>query len=358
MSLNFVQQHGGRRMTSYPDQPTLDVPAGGGSRVAEDGTASTVDLNVERDAADWRPVDTAGAEPDPSEVPRRFVDGSNVHETVAWLRDPELGYPVPVILAELGGICVAADGRDLRREFAVVERAVAVSVDPFPWHEVEAFAAGLSEAGWRLVPARQPAADEDGDADEPPPPAYDFERAREQARVAVLHEMTALEEVAWGHQPGVPTLIDGRLGRLDRCDLGRYDVVGVIKKQRADYLHPLGWRVIYDLQPGQRTPAFVVPSKNLTVVSWYLKLAGADGLLPNWGIVRVEISQEQLDARGKDWGYVDRLSAALVEMRCRQAAYARGPVSLDPIVRAEQSLKSLFTSIPMLARHFYRLAGI
>jgi hypothetical protein len=365
VALTFVQQHGGRRMRSYADQPTLEVPTGGGGRAAEDGGTGTVDLHVERPAGDWEPVDTAGVETDPSEVPQRFVDGSNVHETVAWLREPNMGYPVPVVMAELGGIAVAADGRDLRREFAIVERAVAMAVDAFPWDEVEAFTAALLTEGWRLLPARRPTSDDEADADpevSPPPPAYDFERSREQARVAVLHEMAALEEVAWGHQPGVPTLLDGRLGRLDGCNLGRHDVVGVIKRQTADYLHPRGWQTFYQLAPGQRTPAFVVPSKHLDVLTWYLKLAGADGEMPNWGVVRVEVPCEQFDARGGPGGggfaYVDRLSAALVGMRCRGGAYARGPVSLDPIVRAEQSLKSLFTAVPTLARHFYRLAGI
>jgi hypothetical protein len=343
-------------MRSYADQLPLETPFGGSA--GDDDTQGSVNLDIEHGRDDWRPIDLGDAEPDPDEVPRRFVDGSNVHETVAWLRDPENGYPVPVLLAELGGVCIGADGRELRREFAIVERAVAMSVDPFPWHDIEPFAAALSEEGWRLVPARPPEAVEDDDSDSQPVPAYDFERAREQARVAVLHEMTSLEEVAWGNQPGTPTLIDGRLGRLDRCNIGRYDVVGVIKKQRADYLHPLGWKVIYDLQPGQRTPAFVVPSKHLQVVSWYLKLDGADGQLPNWGIIRVEVSQEQFDARGGDFRYADRMSAALLKIRCRGAAYARGPVSLEPIVRAEQSLKSLFSSIPALAQHFYRLSGI
>ena len=45
-------------------------------------------------------------------------------------------------------------------------------------------------------------------------------------------------------------------------------------------------------------------------------------------------------------------------MRCRRSSYARGPVSLDPIVRAEESLKSLMTPPSALAQRFYRLAGV
>ena len=56
------------------------------------------------------------------------------------------------MLAEIGGVCMDRDGRDLRRSFQVVERVVALAVDPFPWHEVEDFAIALAESGFRLLP--------------------------------------------------------------------------------------------------------------------------------------------------------------------------------------------------------------
>jgi hypothetical protein len=340
-------------MRAYPDQPIMEAPNDATADDAEDESGEpSVNHDFEREAPAWSAVDVRQAQVDLDDVPRRFVDGSNVHEAVAWLRDP-IGYPVPVVLAELGGVCVRADGRELKREFAIVERAVSMTVDPFPWNEVEEFAAALSEHGLRLIAARPPD-DEDGR----PTMTFDFERMREQTRVSVLHEMACLEEAAWGHDREVPTIVDGRVGRFHRCGLSRYDVIGVIKQQRADYLHAEGWRVLYELQPGQRTPAFVLPSKHLEVVSWYLKLDGADGELPNWGIVRVEIPRARFATRGDDFAYVDSLSRCILEMRCRRSSYARGPVSLDPIVRAEQSLKSLFSSIPALATHFYRMTGL
>ena len=85
--------------------------------------------------------------------------------------------------------------------------------------------------------------------------------------------------------------------------------------------------------------------KHLPVVSWYLKLDGAHGAMPNWGIVRVEISCDALSsARACDFGYLDRVSNALLHLRCRQGSYARAPVSMEPIVRGEESLKSLLSS--------------
>jgi hypothetical protein len=181
---------------------------------------------------------------------------------------------------------------------------------------------------------------------------------RAQTRVACRHAMEALEEAAWMRRADVPTLVDGRLSRFHHRAVERSDVVGVIKRQHADYLHDQGWRVLYALEPGQRTPAFALSTRNLKVASWYLKLDGAGGALPNWGVVRVEIPMARFERTGGDYGYLGRLSRGIVDMRCRRHSYGRGPVSLEPIVRAEESLGSLFAPLPSLVEHFYRLAGL
>ncbi len=137
--------------------------------------------------------------------------------------------------------------------------------------------------------------------------------------------------------------------RLQRCP-----IVGVIKQQRKGYLHPRGWRVYYHLEPGQRTPAFLIPSESVPVVSWYVKLDGRHGALPNWGVVRVEIAQAYFERIGREFGHIDRLSHALIQMRCRLGSYRRGPVSLAPIVRAEEVLRALFAPAGNLAQQFYR----
>ncbi len=89
-----------------------------------------------------------------------------------------------------------------------------------------------------------------------------------------------------------------------------------------------------------------------------MKLDGANGAMPNWGVVRVEIPQGRFEAAGRNFSQLDRLSRALMEMRCRQATYARLAVSQEPIVRAEESLKSLFTPLQSLTQHFFRWAGL
>jgi hypothetical protein len=348
MGLDFLQHYGGRRLRPYVEQPPLDLPA-----AESDGEDSTpcVQLDLEMALDDWRPLDVA-ATLDPEAMPRRFIDGCHAGETVAWLQD-DAGHPIPVRLAEIGGVCLRAEGRTLRREVALVERVVAMIVEPFPPSEVEIFAATLARDGFRLLPAKLPLLD-----NEQRGPTYDFARMREQARVRAQYEMGLLEERALCHAPDAPSLVDGRLGRFQQADLSRFRVVGVIKQQRENYLHAGGWQALYRLEPGQRTPAFRLPSKHLPVVSWYLKLAGARGALPNWGVVRVEIGEDHFEHEGLDFDYLDRLSRAILDLRCRQGSYGRAPVSLEPIVRAEESLKALFSSLESLSQRFYRLTGL
>jgi hypothetical protein len=172
--------------------------------------------------------------------------------------------------------------------------------------------------------------------------------------------MRVLEELALFRDAETPSLIDGRLG--GRVEAGGWpadaDVVGLIKSHREDYLHPEGWRTLYALEPGRRTPVFKVASKHLPVASWYLKLDGPNGGLPNWGVVRVEVPWEQFERRGGEFGRIDRLSQALLHLRCRRGSYGRAPVSLEPVVRAEESLKALFSSLSTLQQHFFRLTGL
>ena len=63
-------------------------------------------------------------------------------------------------------------------------------------------------------------------------------------------------------------------------------------------------------------------------------------------------------AGGERSAFVSRLSRWLVDARCRIDSYARMPISLDPIVRAEDALKPLFTPLPVLVNRLYRQAGL
>lgn len=355
MGLEFLREHGARRVREYPDQPELDGP----NEEEVDALEETVNHDYECPADDWQPIPVDRVAIGRDEAPRRFVDGCHIGHTIAWLQDVE-GHPVPLMLAEIGGICLERDGRELRRAFQVVERVVALVVDPFPWHEVEDFAAALAASGFRLLTASLWR----GESGKDWAASYDFEAMRKKAQNRSNYEMEVLEEVALCQHAEIPTLVDGRLEpRINsEKNLQRCPIVGVIKQQRKGYLHPRGWRVFYHLEPGQRTPAFLIESgpkkTTVPVVTWYLKLDGYHGALPNWGVVRVEIAEAYFKRIGKDFGHIDRLSQALIQMRCRLGSYRRGPVSLAPIVRAEEVLRALFSPTGYLAQHFYRLTGL
>lgn len=347
MSLDFLLHYGGRRLRRYLEQPLLESHT---DEEAEEGPKVTLDFELAADA--WVSRTVTSDSPDPAAVPQRFIDGCHSGETVAWLMD-SANHPIPIRLAEIGGVCMRIDGRALRRECVHIERVVSLIVDPFPWHEVESFATALMETGIRLLPAKLPMIEKGKRG-----LSHDYELMRKQTHATPQDEMGVLEELALCQDLGSLSLVDGRLGRFHKVDLPTHDVIGVIKRHSEYYLHSKGWEVFYSLEPGQRTPAFQLRSKELPVVTWYLRLEGAHGAMPNWGIVRVEISIAHFERQRCNFSYLDRLSNALLHLRCRQNSYARAPVSMDPIVRAEESLKSLLTPPATLAQRFYHLTGL
>ena len=110
--------------------------------------------------------------------------------------------------------------------------------------------------------------------------------------------------------------------------------------------------VIKDKKSGKSKEA------DMPTASWYLKLLGGPRLAPNWGFVRVDVPWAQFTGHFHgDFGFVARLSRFSIDARCRQQSYARMPVSLEPIVRAEECLKPLFTPLPLLATRLYGRSG-
>jgi len=348
MKIEFFRQHGARRLRSYNPQP----PLLNDGLTLDDEPDDKRDLDYEAPRDDWKPYAVSGVGASCDDWmgrPVRFIDGKDVGRTVASLRSRE-GYPVPVRLAEIGAVVMKDNSGRLQREFAVVERVVSFQIDLFPWDEIENLAMALRENGFRLLAADPPERNL----------RHDFERMRRATMNRSNYEMAQLERQAFARDGEAPTIVDGRLkSRAGVFGEKGCPVIGLIKTQQQDYLHPQGWRVFYELQPGQRTPAFRISSKHLDVVSWYLRLDGARGELPNWGVVRVEIPMRFFeDSAGKDWDYANRLSRLLCDFRSRDESYRRAPVTITPIQRAEKSLGAMFTKHQALLGRFYRLAGL
>lgn len=352
MGLYFIKNYGGCRVEQYDAQfPLLS------EETDEDlnQTPEKVDLDyeVKHRAIDWEPINLS-TPPNwrPSnwhERPTHFIDGKDVGETVASVRSPS-GQLVPIRLSQIGSITMRVENGECRREFEVVERVVSMAVDLFPWTEVESFAAALQDNGFRLLPVRPPGGIS----------SYDFETMRKRTQNRSNTEMEALEESAISHSGGEPTVIDGRLQpRMGGFDIDESPVFGVIKTQRQNYLHIKGIQVLYGLEAGQRTPVFTISRGWLPVVSWFVRLSGGGGGTPSTGIVRVEASKSWFEKYHKhNWDFVDKLSRTVYEYRCRECSYGRAAISLHPIVRAEESLGSLFQPLSILSNRFYRLTEL
>lgn len=349
MGIDFLALYGAKRMRNYDAQPLLLGDGLAMDAQAEDAP-DVSDLSFEVDAEAWQPLDIRGtAMPNPwGYRPLRFIDGKDVGRTVAWLQS-RAGYPVPVRLSEIGAVVMRDVGGQLRREFSVVEKVVSMMADLFPWNEIEEFAAALHERNFRLLPVQ------------PEAYTFDFERMRIATQNRSAHEMLWLECRALRNDGETPTLVDGRLEpRAGAFDTAALPVVGVIKSHSKNYLHDQGWRTFYRLKPGERTPAFRLRDEGLNVITWYLRLDGARGEMPNWGIVRVEIAEPFQEAQlGEDCSdYINRLSRLLCEYRCRDESYGRAVVTIQPIQEAEHSLGSLFSDADALINLFYRMTDL
>jgi hypothetical protein len=357
VKFELLHNYGARRMRNYDPQPFL----------LDDGLMSIEDvveedgLGVETSPDAWAPRDVL-ATTSKQDIegwprrPRRFIDGRDVGRTIAWLRSHE-GFPVPVYLSQIGAVEMSNIGGCLRREYETVERVVTLMADLFPWREVEDFADGLQENGFRLLPCREPKPTKEGSSQGY---SYDFERMRKTTQNRSNNEMGRLEKKALARRCEVPTIVDGRLEpRAGAFDDAEHFVVGLIKQHSQNYLHPQGWRVFYELKPGERTPAFLLRNTSPEAISWYLRIAGGNGEMPNWGVVRLEIPAKLFQVKlSGDWHQLDLLSRLIYEYRCTDESYGRAPVSIYPIQRAEESLGAILIPTETFIQRFYRLTDI
>ena len=134
----FFRTYAAIAVGDTPQQPVL-------AGLSEDDAAEeddTVDRNVEVPEGQWsaRIVGEAPAQPD--EHPVRFIDGSLSALPVLCLRAPQ-GWSIPLLVSEAGAVALRLAGRSFERDFVTVERVLSFVADPFPWAEVESFAAAV-----------------------------------------------------------------------------------------------------------------------------------------------------------------------------------------------------------------------
>jgi len=119
-----------------PVQPNIPPDPGEGDE------KETVDLAVEVPEEEWDGVLVAETPARDGEFPTRFIDGSQAGQPVLCVRSPQ-GWPIPLVLSEVGAVALKSVGRRFERDFVMVERVLSFVADPFPWEEVEALADAL-----------------------------------------------------------------------------------------------------------------------------------------------------------------------------------------------------------------------
>ena len=149
------------------------------------------------------------------------------------------------------------------------------------------------------------------------------------------------EEQGLVRQLNVPVCADGRY--VDHLPVdGEQLVVGVIKSMRRRYLDIPRLQILYNLQAGQRTPAFEVEARNVQVVSFYARISSAAAGAVN-GLVRVELGKAHFeDHQQQDWSLLDAITAQLAQLRTKDSSYARAAVTIEPIRVIEQRIQRLF----------------
>lgn len=295
----FFRAYGAPAVGDTPQQPIL--PENGEGNDTPD--PENVDLNIEIAANDWaaRIVGEAPAKGD--EHPIRFIDGSLKALPVLCLRSPQ-GWPIPLLVSELGAVAVRLHGCCFVREFVALDRVLSFVADPFPWAEVEALAVAVSndpDLSARLISANRPRTEHS---------PFDYEVMRMQAYHRCEQDMLNAERLALAADPTSPTLVDGKLaGRIGSAAAAKRPLLVGIVKRTTPALHPEGWRTLLGLRPGQRTPVFKLTGiardkgtgkerqADMPTASWFVKLMGGPRIAPNWGYVRVDVPWVQFQDR-------------------------------------------------------------
>jgi hypothetical protein len=304
--------------TLSPTSYTVDPwdPGYGVARGDElDGRESSarLELDLELEAADWKPISPADG-PLPGSV--LFLDGVQRIDARVWRHgeDPE---PTPGVLASVAVGLVRCDGA-----------AAIVGV------EVER---GLFAAAGEDIRTRHA--------------TYRFRRTPgglDKLVFGVNRQMSELEvKLAneWRANSDVEDdllVVDGPL--RGRTHLER--TVGYVKTHQKSYLQPEQAAVIADLAPGQRSPVFGMGT-SWERKSWYLRLPGSSRA-PWSAIVRLECSADLPDDHAT--ALADVTARVLPRLASSPHKDPRAPQNLVPIGGLERQLRHRLGDAGLLYR--------
>jgi len=157
-----------------------------------------------------------------------------------------------------------------------------------------------------------------------------------QRQLAHLEVITAVS--ARAELPGHGVSEDSDLLLIDGPLRGRQSLpraLGFIKSHRTSYLEPTLHAIVGTLEPGERTPVFLMTS-SWDRHSWYLRLPCALGA-PWAGVVRVECASDlPID---EVVGFANLSQAALPRFASEEYKDSRAPQNLYPIAGLERELR-------------------
>jgi hypothetical protein len=314
----------------------------------EDPKARARQLSYETAASEWRAIPCQGI---PTYRPQRFIDGSLFSRTAATFCVGERRQPA--VLACVGALALHLEGRRLVRSphSLHVETVLCLLNNGMRHEDLLQLTEALRTLNIRLITL------------ETMEITADFEALRKRCWDLAKQQMEDAERRILFSQPRVPALVDGLLERrLTTVEAHGIPAIGMVKRQMRQYLPPAHIDFLYNLQPGERTPAFIIETKQASIVSWYLRLSGAETQSPSYGIVRLSATQEYLEQRfprrAERWAEISAVSHWLHTLRHREGSYARVGISLEPIVRVEDELHALLPNIDQQVVRVHRALGI
>lgn len=308
-----------------------------------DQEGRVLELTLEREAGAWSPISCRDADTDDSRLPQWFLDGAVMSLEIAGAARDELGYPRIIRAGQMGVGATCADPAISNRK--AFWRFIALNASGYSVFEIEPLRDDLSRAEIEhdLI-TWQPVEDDD---------ALDLTSVRSSVRIATRDEMLDRERMLV-MSLGQATYVDGRY--TDHADPSTpFLVVGIIKSQRARFLNGQPLQVLYELEVGQRTPAFLILSsgrrwRDMRIVTFYVRLTSPALVGPGGGIARIELSEEYFRtcAQG-DFSLCDVIASHLAGLRTRDTRYARGAVTLEPIRQIEREMHVIFRDTQMVA---------
>jgi hypothetical protein len=338
-----------RRLRARPmDAPALDPLYPNDPRDEDPEPDAKVNVEYEMARADWEP---RTGKADCTNPPRRFIDGSLRPHLVMSLEDSR-GRPRPVILATVGAVALdlrpTEDGVErLSRSASQIDTCLVFLANGLDGRDVEIIRRACQVDGIRVV---APATDKI---------STDFDEVRAHTLEYVRREMLAMEAGLLRRDPLIPTIVDGLLDqRMADFTSHNLPAVGVVKRQLKTYLHSRGVQLVYGLRHGQRSPAMLLDTTRGEFVSFYLRLGKDNGAMPHSGVVRVMVSKEHFEATDSSWTYLDGLAHWISRLRCLRTSYSRAAISLEPIVHAEEHIKSLLPDLGERVGKFNHIMGL